>query len=234
MRLIIDYFAYVVRSGASARRAACRRPRAVSPLNFSSVGRTGSRRASGHCVSRRSYSLSGLYRLSHMPCIRTCRLTTRLLVNRSHWLSPCVWSLCLAAQLLVVRIAPALLRLCRASGHAVSPLDFLSVGRTGSRRASDHCLSWRDYSSSGLHRLYCTYVVHPYVPSHRSTSRQSVTLALAMRPVTAYRGATTRCLDCTGSTAPMLCIRTRHLDARLLVSRSHWISPCAWSFRCAS
>jgi hypothetical protein len=121
--------------------------------------------------------------LALMPCIRTRRLTTRLLVNRSHWLSQCVRSLCLAAQLLVVRIAPALLRLCRASGRAVSPLDFLSVGRTSSNRAFGHCLSRRDYSSSGLHRLYCAYVVHPDAPSHYSTSRQSVALALAVCPV---------------------------------------------------
>jgi hypothetical protein len=44
-------------------------------------------------------------------------------------------------------------------------LDFSSVGRTGSRRASGHCVSRRDYSLSGLHRLYCAYVVHPDAPS---------------------------------------------------------------------
>jgi hypothetical protein len=141
----------------------------------------------------------------------------------------------------------------------------------------------RDYSSSGLHRLYCAYVVHPDVSSHRSTSRQSVALdltvrpssrrstsrrsvalaltvrppsrrstsrrsvalaltvrpssrrstsrrsvalALAVRPVTASRGVTTHRPDCTGSIAPMSCIRTRRLAARLLVGRSHWLSPC--------
>jgi hypothetical protein len=62
-------------------------------------------------------------------------------------------------------------------------LDFSSVGRTGSRRASGHCVSRRDYSSSGLHRLYCAYAVHPDAPSRRSTSRQSVALALAVCPV---------------------------------------------------
>jgi hypothetical protein len=107
-RLIIDYFAYVVRSGASARRAARRRPRAVSPLDFSSVGCTGSRRASGHCASWCNYSSS--------------------------------------------RIAPALLRLCRASGCAVSTLDFSSVGRTGSRRVPGHSVVHRDYPSRGRNR----------------------------------------------------------------------------------
>jgi hypothetical protein len=79
---------------------------------------------------------------------------------------------------------------------AVSPLDFSSVGRTGSRRASGHCVSRRDYSSSRLHWLYCAYVVHPDAPSHRSTSRRSIALALIVRPATASRGATTHCPDC--------------------------------------
>jgi hypothetical protein len=55
-----------------------------------------------------------------------------------------------APRLLVVRIAPALPRLYRASGRAVSPLDFSSVGRTSSRHASGHCVSRRDYLSSWL------------------------------------------------------------------------------------
>jgi hypothetical protein len=92
----------------------------------------------------------------------------------------------------------------------------------------------RDNSSSGLHRLYCAYAVHPDAPSRRSTSRQSVALALAVCPVIPLCIVTTRRPDCTGPTAPMPCIRTRRLDARLLVSRSHWLLPCARSFRCAS
>jgi hypothetical protein len=128
-------------------------------------------------------------------------------------------------------------------GHAVRS-DYSSPGRTGStsttpcatstRRASGHSVSRHNYSSSGLHWLYCAYVVHPDASSRRSTSRRSLALALAVRPVTTSRGATTHRLDCTGSTAPMLCIRTRRLDARLLVTRLHWLSPCARSFRCAS
>jgi hypothetical protein len=160
-----------------------------------------------------------------MSCIRTRSLAARLLVGRSHWLSPCIRSLCLAARLLVIRIAPALLRLCCESGRAVSPLDFSSVGRTGSHRAFGHCVSRRNYSSSRLHRLYCAYAVHPDALSRRSTSRRSVALALAVRSVTVSRGATTRRPDCTGSTVPMLCIRTRRLDARLLVSWLHCLSP---------
>jgi hypothetical protein len=207
---------------------------------------------SRHSTSRRSVALALAVRLvtvsrdatthrpdctdstAPMPCIRTRRLAARLLIYRSHWLSPCVRSLRLAARLLVVQIAPALLRLCCASGPAVSPLDFSSVGRTSSRRASGHCVSRRDYSSSGLHRLYYAYVVHPDAPSRRSTSRRSVALALAVRLVTVFRGATTRRPDCTGSTAPMPCIRTRRLAARLLVGRSHWLSSCVRSLRLAA
>jgi hypothetical protein len=74
----------------------------------------------------------------------------------------------------------------------VWPLDFSSVGRTGSGRASDRCVSRRDYSSSRLHRLYCAYAVHPNAPSRRSTSRQSVALALAVCLVISLCIVTTR------------------------------------------
>jgi hypothetical protein len=225
--------------------------RAVSPLDFSSVGRTGSHRAPGRSVSRLDHACvvhpgasarhaarlaaghaarrrllrlrrtSGCLGTSSGSSSTMCRLAARLLVGRSQWLSSCVRSLCLAARLLVVRIALDLLRLYRASGRIVSPLDFSSVGRTCSRRASDHFVSRCDYSSSGLHLLYCAYVVHPDASSRRSTSRRSVALALAMRPVTASRSATTHHLYYTSSTAPTSCIQTCRLDARLLVSQSH-------------
>jgi hypothetical protein len=87
---------------------------------------------------------------------------------------------------------------------------------------------------SRLHMLFCAYVVHPDTTSCRSTSRRSVALALVVRPDTASRDATTHHPACTGSTAPMSCIRMRRIDARLHVSRSHWLSPCARSFRCVS
>jgi hypothetical protein len=75
------YFAYAVRLGASARRAA----------------RRGVRRR--------------LLRAPQLPLAATLAL-----------LQPRC-----APRLLVVQIAPALLRLCRAYGRAVSPLDFSSV-----------------------------------------------------------------------------------------------------------
>jgi hypothetical protein len=84
------------------------------------------------------------------------------------------------------------------------------------------------------HGLYINHALRPVSPSRRSTSRRSVALALTVRPVTASRGATTRCPDCTGSTAPMSCIRTRGLTTRLLVGRSHWLSPCVRSLRLAA
>jgi hypothetical protein len=122
--------------------------------------------------------------------------------------------------------------------------DYSSSGRTSSTSTTRCAMitrSWphrfyinyvvrRDYSSPG-----CTALPQPcHAPSCRSTSCRSVALALVVRPVTASRGATTCRPDCTGSTAPMSCIWARRLDARLLVSRSHWLSPCARSFRCAS
>jgi hypothetical protein len=58
--------------------------------------------------------------------------------------------------------------------------------------ASGHCVLRRDYSSSGLHRLYCAYAVHPDTPSRRSTSRQSVALALVVCLVIPLCVVTTR------------------------------------------
>jgi hypothetical protein len=50
-------------------------------------------------------------------------------------------------------VARALPQLRLVPGQPVSPLDFSSVGRTGSQRAPGHCVSRRDYSSSELHWL---------------------------------------------------------------------------------
>jgi hypothetical protein len=100
-----------------------------------------------------------------IPCIRTHRLVARLLVGRSHWLSQCVYSLRLATRLLIVRIAPALLRLCRASGRTVSSLDFSSVGRTGSRRVPDHFVVRHDYLSRGR-KGYTSPTPRVRVPQH--------------------------------------------------------------------
>jgi hypothetical protein len=106
----------------------------------------------------------------------TTLCTDARLVVRSHWLSPCARSLhlaarllrappldllsgrtssrcvsghCVSRRLLIVRIASALLRLCRAYGRAVSTLDFLSVGRTGSHHVPGHSVVRHDYMSRG-------------------------------------------------------------------------------------
>jgi hypothetical protein len=68
-------------------------------------------------------------------------------------------------RLLVIRIAPALLRLCHASGRTVSTLDFSSVGRTGSRRVPGHFVVRRDYLSRGRNR-YTSPTPHVWVPRH--------------------------------------------------------------------
>jgi hypothetical protein len=58
--------------------------------------------------------------------------------------------------------------------------------------AYGHCVSQREYSSSGLHRLYCAYAVHPDTPSRCSTSHQSVALALVVCLVIPLCVVTTR------------------------------------------
>jgi hypothetical protein len=77
-------------------------------------------------------------------------------------------------------------------------------------------------------RVYINYAVHRLLISRLHglylnlvmRRRASRSHWLSPCPVTASRGATTRRPDCTSSTAPMSCIQTRHLAARLLVRRS--------------
>jgi hypothetical protein len=107
-RLVVDYFAYVVPSGASAPRAARRRPRAVSPLDFSSVGCTGSSRAPGHSISRLSYSSLG------------CTGSTTYVVHPDVLSSPFDFSS-------VARTGSR-----RAPGHSVSRLGYSPLGCTDS------------------------------------------------------------------------------------------------------
>jgi hypothetical protein len=100
-----------------------------------------------------------------MLCILTRHLAARFLVGRSHWLSSCIRSLRLAVRLLVVRIAPALLRLSRASGRVVSTLDFSSVSRTVSRRVPGHSIVRRDHPSRGRNG-YTSPTPRVWVPQH--------------------------------------------------------------------
>jgi hypothetical protein len=149
------YCAYAVNPDAPSRHLTSRRSVALA-LTVRSV--TVSRGA----TTRRPDCTGST---APMPCIRMHCLAARLLVDRSHWLSPCVRSLCLAARLLVVRIAPALLCLCCASGRAVSTLDFSSVGCTASRREPGHSLVCCDYPSRSRNR-YTSTMLRVRVPQH--------------------------------------------------------------------
>jgi hypothetical protein len=138
----------------------CRAPGCiVSPLDFLSVGCTGFRCAAGHYVSRRDYLSSGLHRLYYAyarhpdassRCSTSCRSVALALAVRPVTAS---------------RSAPALLRLCRASGCTVSPLDFSSVGRTGSRRVPGHSVVRHDYLSRGRNG-YTLPAPRDHVPRH--------------------------------------------------------------------
>jgi hypothetical protein len=78
--LVVGYFASAARPGASAPRMACRRPHVVLLLDFSSVGRTGSRRAPGRSVSWLDYSVR---------CRSTsCPVALALLQPRCGWRLP--------------------------------------------------------------------------------------------------------------------------------------------------
>jgi hypothetical protein len=142
--------------------------RAVSPLDFSSVGRTESTFVT--------------------PCATTTRLPTATALHQPY-----------RAPRLRRLVALAILRLCCASGRAVSALDFSSVGPTDSRRAPGH-------SVSRLHRLYINYVVHREYSSP----------------------------GCSGSTSTMSCDRVPRLVAGLVVDYfAHAACPRA-SARCTA
>jgi hypothetical protein len=106
------------------------------------------------------------------------------------------------------------------------------VGRTGSRRAPGDCVSLRDYLKSGLHRLYCAYVVHPDAPFRRSTSRQSIALALVVCPViplcvvTTHLAAATDILHLRHATG---CLGT---SRRLVVDYFYYAARPGASARC--
>jgi hypothetical protein len=179
----------------------------------------------------RDYSSPGrIVSTSTSSCAMTARLPAAQALPRQ----------CLAARLLTARLHRLYCTYVVQPDVLSSPLDFLSLGRTGSRRASGHCILRRDYSLSGLHRLYCAYAVHPDTPSRRSTSRQSVALALAVCPVIPLCVVTTRLATATNilrlrrasgcpsttrgsspssssTTSPTLCVRVPRHVARLVV-----------------
>jgi hypothetical protein len=82
--------------------------------------------------------------------------------------------------------APVLLRLHRALGRAVLPLDFSSVGCTGSRRAPGHSVLRLDYSVRGRrdfvlrpHWCYFSHAMRRDYLSRGNTGSTSSTLHAA-------------------------------------------------------
>jgi hypothetical protein len=153
--------------------------RVVSTLDFSSVGRTGSRRVPGHSVVRRDYPSRGRNGYTS-PTLRVPvpRHITRLVIDYFDYVArPGASTRCAARQVARRGACRRLHQLCHASG----------------------CLGTSRCSSSTTSPMLCDRVprhiarlVVDHAPSRRSTSRRSVALALAVRPVTASRGATTR------------------------------------------
>jgi hypothetical protein len=162
-----------------------------------------------------------------MSCDRVPRLLTRLVVDYF------AYAVCPGAS------APLrLLHLWRASGclgssSTTSPTPCDWVHRLPTRLVVDYfaytarlCASARH----AAHRRLLRLVVQPVVnlpPSRHSTSLNRTGSRRAPSHSVSRLGYSS--FGCTGSTAPMTCIRTRRLAARLLVGRSHWLSSCARS-----
>jgi hypothetical protein len=141
------------------------------------------------------------------------RRAARPLIGQSHWLSPCPRSLHLAAPLLVVRIAPALLRLCRAFRRAVSTLDLSSASRTGSHHAPGHYVSRPQ-------QKYFDYATRPGASACRAARRAArhrlLRLAQAHRRLLRLRRASG-------------CLRTSRGSSR---GSSRRLSPTTWTTPC--
>jgi hypothetical protein len=181
-------------------------------------------------------------------------ISTRLLVSRSHWLSLCARSIPLCVETTRLAAAMNLLRLRRATGclgmsHSSSRGSSLTTLPRAARRRLLHlrrasgCLGTSCGSSSAT-------LPTPRVRVPRHVARLVVNYFARLRPVVDYfayaarPGASTR----RAARRRLLCLRlasgclgtsrgssstTRCLAARLLVGRSHWLSPCARSLRLA-
>jgi hypothetical protein len=142
-----------------------------------------------------------------MSCIQTRRLHR----------STSRWSVALALAVRLVTpsrgstthqpIAPALLCLCRASGRAVFAAQLL-VGR--SHWLSPCARSFR-LAARLLHRLYCSYAMHPDAPSSPLGFSSVGRTCYLCAPGHSVSRLNYSPLGCTDSVAPMPCIRTRHL-----------------------
>jgi hypothetical protein len=127
-QLVVDYFAYAARPGASARRvtrhAARRRLLRLHRVSGCLSMLLGSSRGSSSTILPHAGSL---LTTSPVSCTWMRRLAALLLIGRLHWLSPCAPSLCLPARLLRARtprfrlaVALALLQPHRVSQLLVS------------------------------------------------------------------------------------------------------------------
>jgi hypothetical protein len=180
-RLVDDYFSYVTRSGALARRVArcrlLRLHRASGCLGTSRGSSCGSSSTTSPRVARRRLlrPMQARHRL-----LRARRFASRRLVVDYF-----------ASRRLVIdyfthpaRPSASARRAARCRPRAVLPIDFLSVSHTGSRRAPNRSVSRFDYSVhyhwtcclvalallqprrasrllvSRQHRLYFEYVAH--------------------------------------------------------------------------
>jgi hypothetical protein len=189
-------------------------------------------------TSTATSTLGGMNRCtttSTMSCASATSPPSAATSSSSHtgFTSPtsCVRSLRLAARLLVVQIALALLRLCRASGRVVSTLDFSSFGHTGSRSVPGHSIVRRDYPSRGRngytsHTLrvrvpwlvaplvvdYFAYVVRPGASARRAALRQLLHLHSASGCLGTSRGSSRH--SSSTSTTPL--VRVPRLVAQLI------------------
>jgi hypothetical protein len=142
-RLVVDYFTYTTRSGASARHATRHRLLRLTWLVVI-TSPTPCVRVPRH-VARLVTRLVVDYFASHGSSSTTSP-TPRVLVTRLV-IDYFAYATCLGAS--ACRVARRrLFFLCRASGRAVSPLDFSSVGRTGSRRAPSHSIPRLDFAAT--------------------------------------------------------------------------------------
>jgi hypothetical protein len=201
--LVVDYFDYAARPSALARHAACHAVRRRLRLHRAS-GCLGTSRGS----SRRSSSTT-----SPTPCVRmpghVTRLVTPLVIDYFAYAMHPGASARRAARcrLLHVRRAYGCLGMSRGSSSTTS-------ARVGSSSITSH--------TSGIRvPRHVTRLVVDHASSRRSTSRRSVALALAVRPIAPSRCSTTSCRHSTCFPVTLALYFNHDVRLRLLVSQQH-------------
>jgi hypothetical protein len=220
--LVVDYFTYAARPGASARRAA----RRVARRRLLCL-----RRASGCLGTSHGLSCGSSSTTSPMPRVwvprHVARLVTRLVVDYfAHTARPGASARRTARQRLL-RLAQArrrLLCLAQARRRLLRPRrmsGYLSTSR-GSLRGSSSTTSPAPHVRVPRHvaRLvvdYFSYAVHPAASARRRLLR----LVRLVVDYFAYAAP-------PSASAPRAARHRPHaiFAARFLVSRPHWLSPC--------